>query len=259
QNRKVYVGKLNTQYGVAYLHGVGNYLAVSEGAQIEIWRVNEPTNPQQILKFPPLASSAGVAMWQEGTKYYLVVVEVTTTPPRNMRIYDATCIASGSCAQGQAPPVVGIYSMTHTVPANILFVTFSRVGGKPFLYLGGENMFSGGNQREYLVDVSNPTQPMDVTPQSASGYWGWYYYGNSTGFNWVMPRTAKFNGNYLYRAAFSLFDVHEFRGSSAPASAFTFSTQSSDGQFYAGDPITFTDTSTGFPTSWSWTFLPDGQ
>src|SRR6185295_2790538 len=64
QNRKVYVGKRNTQYGVAYLHGVGNYLAVSEGAQIEIWRVNEPTNPQQILKFPPLASSAGVAMWQ---------------------------------------------------------------------------------------------------------------------------------------------------------------------------------------------------
>ncbi len=257
QNRKVYVGKLNTQSGANYVHGAGDYLAVSQGfLGVEIWKVSTPTSPVRVAQVLPPAGSAGVALWQAGTKYYLAVVQVSNTSPHNLNIYDATCITgTGTCT----PSLVRTYAMNYTAPSSLMFVTFSRAGQTPFLFLGGEDLFSGGPQREFLLDVSNPAQPVDVTPQTANGYWGWYYYGNSTGFNWVMPRTAKFNGNYLYRAAFSLFDIHEFRGSSAPAASFTFSTQSSDGKFYAGDPITFTDTSTGAPTSWSWTFLPDGN
>jgi len=41
--------------------------------------------------------------------------------------------------------------------------------------------------------------------------------------------------------------------------SFSVSTRSSDGKLYSGDPLTFTDTSTGSPTSWTWTFLPDGS
>jgi len=259
QNRHVYVGRINTQTGVNYLHGAGDYLAVSQGfVGVEIWKVNDPVNPVRVSQFIPPGGSAGVALWQQGTHYYLAVVQVSTANPHNLHIYDATCITGGTCT----PTHVRTYPMTYTAPSTLLFATFSRMGQgqTPFLYLGGEDQFSGGPQREFLLDVSNPAQPVDVTPQThASGYWGWYYWGNLTGFNWVMPRTAKFNGTYLYRAAFGLFDIHEYRGNTAPAASFTWTTQSSDGRFYADDPITFTDTSTGFPTSWSWTFLPDGN
>ncbi len=252
-NRKVYVGQLATQSGVSYLHGTGDYLAVSLGyLGVEIWKVSDPTSPLRVAKFTPPAGSAGVALWQDGAKYYLAVVQISNTSPHNLNIYDASCITGGgSCT----PFLVKTFPMTYAAPSTLQFVTFSRLGQTPFLYLGGEDQFSGGPQREFLLDVSNPAQPVDVTPQtSASGYWGYYYYGNSTGFNWVMPRTAKLNGKYLYRAAFGLFDVHVLN--TTPVADFMVTTGSSDGKLYADDPLTFNDQSTGGPTSWSWTFPP---
>lgn len=254
QNRKVYVGSIATQTGASYLHGAGDYLAVSQGSLgVEIWKVNEPTAPQRVLKFAPPGQTYGVALWKEGSKYYLAVVQGGNAPPRYLNIYDVSCVASGGCTAGTK---IGEYQMNHVAPTATLFVTFSRAGQTPFLYLGAEDQFSGGPQREYLLDVSNPTNPVEVTPQGhASGYWGWYYWGNPTGYNWVMPRTAKFYGNYLYRAAFGLFDVHQYKGNLPPAAAFTYSPAT----IYAGDPVTFTDRSTGNPTSWSWSFSPDGS
>ncbi|HBL32031.1 MAG TPA: hypothetical protein DD490_34850, partial [Acidobacteria bacterium] len=257
QNNRVYVGKISTQSGAAYLHGAGDHLAISQGfLGIEIWRVNDPANPLRVAKFTPPGISAGVALWQDGPKHYLAVVQVANVSPHNVNIYDVSCITgTGTCT----PTLVKTFVATYDAPSTILFVTFSRRSGTPYLYLGNEDQFSGGPQREFLLDVTDPTAPVDVTPHvHTGGYWGWYYAGNSTGFNWVMPRTAKFHGNHLYRAAFSLFDIHEFRGNVPPAASFSVGTQSPDGRFYSGDPITFTDHSTGFPTSWTWTFLPDG-
>jgi len=261
QGHQVYVGKVNTQYGVSYLHGAGDYLAVSEGIQVELWRVSSPASPQQVLKFSPPGQSKGVAMWQVGSNYYLAVLQATGSAPRILRIYDVSCVTSG-CAG--APPVVGTYNMNHPEAAEMLYVTVSQAGGSTFLYVGGDNQFSGGAQREYLVDASNPVSPVELTPPFApTGYWGWYYYGNPTGYNWVMPRTAKLataaNGKtYLYRAAFGLFDVHELKGST-PTAGFTYSTpDAADGKVYRGEHVNFNDSSSHNPTSWSWTF-PDGS
>src|SRR6185436_14381646 len=176
---------------------------------------------QRVAKFPPPGQSHGVAMWQEGASYYLAVVQATGTPPRILRIYDVSCVTSG-CGTA-SPPLVGTYFMNHTVAAEMLYVTFSRAAGTPFLYIGGDNVFSGGTQREYLVDVSNPTNPVEVTPEFPGGYWGWYYFGNPTGFNWVMPRTAKLatigGTTHLYRAAFGLLDVHRLNADIDPVPA----------------------------------------
>jgi len=262
QNRKVYMGKINTQYSVDFVHGVGEYVAAAQGsAGIEIWKVTDPAAPQRVLKFSPPGNTFGVAMWQEGAKYYLATVQIANSAPRPLRIYDVSCIATGGCTTGT---LLASYDMSHAAPSANTFISFSRSGSTPFLYVGSEDQFSGTPQREYLFDVSNPAAPTEVTPAQASipggwGYWGWYYAGNSTGFNWVMPRGGKFLNSYFFRAAHSVLDVHKYSGNLAPTAGFTFSTASSDGKLYAGDPINFTDLSTGNPTSHNWTFAPDGS
>ncbi len=269
--RPVYVGKIPTQSGVSYLHGAGNYLANSLGSLgVEVWRVNDPSSPAKVASFAPPGQSAGIALWQDGSKHYLAVLQVSNSAPFPLRVYDVSCITSGCSG---TPPLVTTYNgMNHAVPAAMVFLTFSRgPGGAPFLYVGGEDQFSAGPQREYLLDMSVPSAPVEVTPTLApNGYWGWYYFGSPVvsggnpkgGFNWVMPRGAKLAGGsdgktYLYRAAFGLFDVHEFRGSS-PTAGFTYAPPTAAaGTVYRGDTIQFTDASTGGPTSWSWVF-PDG-
>src|SRR6185436_19402385 len=113
---------------------------VSQGfLGVEIWKVNDPVNPVRVSQLLPPGGSAGVALWQEGTHYYLAVVQVSTANPHNLHIYDATCITGGGTC---TPTHVRTYPMTYTAPTTLLFATFSRAGQTPFLYLGGEDQFS---------------------------------------------------------------------------------------------------------------------
>lgn len=260
QNRRVYVDKVPlvpANAAANYLSGAGNYLAISRGFQgVDIFNVSNPVSSTSIPKVATVAtpgSTAGVALWQDGAKYYLATVQVTNFPPRVLNIYDVSCITSGS---GCAGTLVKSYPMNHAAPSAMIFVTFSRAGSTPFLYVGGEDSFSGTPQREYLLDVTTPANPVDVTPTThPDGYWGWYYFGNPTGFNWVMPRLGKFHNNYFYRAAYALFDIHKYSGNLPPGAGFSYSPTT----VYAGDPVTFTDQSTGTVSSWSWSFSPDGS
>lgn len=245
--RSVYAGKINTTTSVNYLHGAGDYLAVSQGfSGVEIWRVSNPRSPERVASFGGVGGIYGVALWQEGAAYYLAAIDIVG---QVLRIFDLSCLAGGSCTG--TPPQVGSFPLTTGNATDYLFLSFSRHGTKPFLYVGGENQFHSRPQGEYLLDVSSPGNPVDVTPQvDPSGYWGWYYAGNPTGFNWVMPRRGKFNGDAFYRAAFSLMDVHSFVGELPPAAGFGWSPS----EVYPGTPVTFTDQSTGNVTSWTWTF-----
>ncbi|HEV8583004.1 MAG TPA: hypothetical protein VGX68_28385 [Thermoanaerobaculia bacterium] len=264
----VLVGKISTVGTPYFVHGAGNYIAVGLGSSfgLQIFDVSDPASPQ--LKLTALTNPGGrpvqgVALWNQGAAYYLAArLGATITQPAQTAIFDVSCI-TGSCAGLGAPLAALNLSSISTSE----YLTFSRSGSKPFLYVGGDNTCSGsdGQQREWLLDVSNPSNPVDVTPggtASAIGnyggvnltktvnYWSSYYRGSPTGFNLVAPRAGKLLGDYFYRAARSLFDIHRLAGNSLPEVDFTWGPT----EIYPGTPVTFTDLSIGGPSSWLWTF-----
>jgi PKD repeat protein len=245
----VYLGRLGSQQIAYYVAGVGSYVVLSEGSSggFEIWDVSQPAAPA--LRLSGLTSTAvyGVAMWQAGASTYLALRTGT-----DGRIYDVSCIAAaGGCGSGLGSPLATRQLDTGTAS---FFVTFSQSGATPFLYFGSDDICQGGSQREWLFDVTNPASPLDVSPPN---YWGWYYRGNPTGFNNLMPRTGKFVGDYFYRAALSILDIHKWnQGGSATPNVFVA------GPTYGqpGQLLTFTASAalcTPSPSGWSWS-VPGG-
>src|SRR6185436_3535955 len=180
----------------------------------------------------------GIAMWQVGSSYYLAVGNLG-----KVYIYDVSCITGGACSP---PAPLKILDTPNGTPP-ISHVTVSKTGsGTPYIYVSGPDTFSCATQREYLFDVSNPSNPIEITPHAAAGpYWGWYYERCDSGFNWVSPYMGKFYGGNFYRAAYSLLDVHKLALAQPPTANFTWSPET---DIYPGTPVQFTDKSTGSPT-----------
>ncbi|MEM9290110.1 MAG: PKD domain-containing protein [Acidobacteriota bacterium] len=247
----VYLGKLGTRTFAKHIDGAGNFVAVASTFSpkgFEIWNVANPSNPQKVMDGATSDNIYSLAMWQNGSSYYLA-----TRTDSQLRIYNVSCITGGACGAG-AP----IWSTAGVGIASDALVTNSVSNGTPFLYVGTDSWCLQGNQHEWLYDVSNPSSPRDISPQGTIidngdpvGYWNWYYRPNGVhGYNRVKPRVGKFNGNYFYRAAYSIFDVHERTTGSPPVANFTYNPT----EVYPGENVNFVDTSTGNPTSWNWNF-----
>lgn len=273
----VFKGRIGNGTPAIYIDGVGtasgkHYIVASSQSisgtdkGIEIWDVTNPLNPDNVHssdgRFLTNQFTAGVAMWEQDDKQYLA-----THVDGGAQIFNVTsCLAGGGCSSLGNPIWTGSWSTWGKAPlgADRLYVTFSRSGAKPMLYFGSNDQCSGGQQREFVFDASNPSSPDEITPEGTIemggktiDYWGWYYSGNNpaTGFSRVMPMIAKFNGPVLYRAAQTLFDTHVWENAAPtpPNANFDWSPK----PVYANQPVTFTDTSTGTVTSRQWTF-PDG-
>lgn len=244
----VLIGKVGNRTDAKYVSGAGNLLAVSFGSSfgVEIWDVSNPASPQRVVQGLSSDGVYGTAMWKEGNGTYLAL-----RTWNQGRIYDVSCAASGGCG-GLTP----LWTQAMDSGTVNFFVTFSRSNGVPFLYFGSDNRCGGSTQREWLMDVSSPSAPHDITPPARlvngvqTGYWGWYYRGNSTGFNLIMPRTGVFSGDFFYRAGLAIMDIHKRTGGSPPVVDFEFSPL----EVYAGSAVNFLDRSSGVPTSWSWSF-----
>lgn len=204
----VYLGKIGSRGSALFVDGVDRFVAVSFGAArgVEIWDAGSPASPQ--LKLSGLGDRGvdGVAMWRQGSSYFLAA-RTSFFDAALGRAVNATSIWDVSCVTGTCGPLGNpIWSGEFTSLGTRNFLTFSRSGDRRFLYLGSDNRCAGGEQREWLLDVTNAAAPRDITPPA--GYWGWYYRGGPTGFNLVMPRTGQFSGEYFYRAGLSIFDIH---------------------------------------------------
>ena len=251
-----------------YIHGAGNLVVVSYGSSrgFQVFNVANPEAPELRLTHltgPTGKPVNGVAMWQSGGSTYVAArVGATVTGPARLEIYDVSCAAGGSCSN---PPLTGVFAAP--MPGTSQYVSFSRDGGgRPHLYLGSDAINNNAVvQREFLLDVSNPSAPFDISPTNtiqASGlyngvthtaavsYWSWYYRESPTGFNLVAPRAGKFNGDNFYRAARSVLDFHKKAVPSPPTANFTWT----PAEVYPGLPIQFLDASTGQATAWDWSF-----
>lgn len=222
----VYLGRLGSRSAWSYLAGVGNragsryWLAGSAGAAgygLEVWEVSDPAQPSLALSGLASEFVHGVALWRQGSRLLLAL----RSDPFNLlytrvRIYDLSCLEAGTCSTLPTP----LWTANLPYDTSDYFVTASESHGIPFLYLASFNKCNVGFeiQNEWLLDVSDPASPVDVTPAPqviasvTVGYWGWYYRASLTGFNEVAGRIGKFNGEYFYRAAYSIFDVHHLVG-----------------------------------------------
>ena len=248
-----YVSRMGSRNIVNYVDGVDTFVVLSFGLSdrgLELYNVANPASPQRLFTALTNDFVQGVALWKKGASYYLGAV-VHVSGGIQARIYNMSCLATGSCS-GLGPQV---WSQNLPSGGTEFFLTYSKGNGRDFLSLGGVNNCSQLTQNEWLFDATTPASTTDITPPDAfvsgqlTGYWGWYYRRNPTGFNNTSGRVGKFDGQYFYRAAFNIFDVHELT-SSAPAADFVYAPST----VYQGEPIDFTDTSSGGPTSFSWSF-----
>lgn len=265
----VYLGKVGNR-GVKYVAGaqVGNrtYIATSSGLTsprgVEVWDVTTPTAPR--LAASGLSSSIvwGVAMWSDNGKGYVGLRTEAAT--EQALIFELSgCGATGGCNGMQQ--IASTLLPSSGSAQDWKSVTFSRSGNTPFLHFGDNLLCSAGmssRRHEALYDVSNPSSPVEISPTAtiphpddpslSVDYWSWYYSTFTKGYSHVAPRAGKFNGAIFYRAASSLLDAHEWvAGPGQPPSAnFTWSPT----QIFPGEPVSFTDTSTGGVSSRSWTF-----
>ncbi len=263
----VYRGRIGSRGGLLYVDGVSNaaqtqlWVASAGGRTstgMELWNVSNPTNPQLVFAptFPESPSYPdfvhGVALWRNGSSYYLALRVEVGNNTTSARIYDVSCIATSSCTGLPAP----IWSRNLPNESAEFYITASEGAGRRFLYFGNNNRCASGLQNEWLYDVSSPSSPTDVTPGPGlvggeqTGYWGWYYRANPTGFNEIDPRIGKFNGQHFYRTAYSIFDIHVLNSGGPPTAAFSHT----PALVYEGQQIDFADSSLGNPASWSWTF-----
>ncbi len=253
----VFLGRIGSRSAANFVDGVDHFVAVTSlgnPSGLEIWDVRDPSQPRQVTDALQGRVLYGVAMWKQSGAYYLAVREAG-----QHSIYDASCIANGPCT----PALVWSRPATSPAQPGLGTVTFSRADGTPFLYWGTGSVCPSFPQEEWLDDVSNAWAPRDITPQEVEvlggeevSYWSWYYRsGGVNGFNNVQPQAGKFNGTYFYRVAKGLFDVHQRTEVLPPLADFTWSPE----DVYSGLEVAFADASTGLPSSYSWSFEPDGD
>lgn len=255
----VYVGRVGSVAAGSYIDGVDNFVALTGDGGVKVFDVSNigtagVANLQPKLNALQGVPAYGVALWKQGVKYYL---GVTVYAGRNgdgslkfeMRIYDASCL-TGTCSGLGAPLSV----RTVRGGSRDQFLTYSQDAGQHYLYAGTDDGCNDGTpQREFLFDVTEPANPDSL---GSEGYWDWYYganYNGSTvknGYSRVSPRQGKVWNGHFYRAAHTIMDVHKITVSGPPVADFTYSPT----EIYPGTPVNFTDTSSGAPTSWAWTF-----
>jgi PKD repeat protein len=243
----VYMG-LVSGFGTGWgsISGTGTFLATGKNGRtgtLSIWNVSTPGAPSLAVDIP--GGTPGVALWKNGGSYFAAKLDLTG---KQLSVYNVSCIATGTCSGAPAALWTG------TIGSNAMqHLSASVDGANAYIYIGGDDLGSCAVQREYIYDVTTPSNPVEITPKDhpeLGGYWGWYYMGCDTGFNLVGPRQGKVHANRLYRAAMTILDSHKINKGGPPVAGFAWA----ETEIYPGTPVHFTDQSSGGPAVWMWQF-----
>jgi PKD repeat protein len=220
----VYRGKLGETNLSLFLDAIKRdghvYVAKSggNGVPVEIWEVTTPSSPgTAVRRFQGLSSGGqGLAFFEKNTIPYLGVVEKVGSGWR-LRAYNVdACLDTNGCGSLGSPLIDRALSVSASSPQ---FLNFSSSGSTPFLYYGANEFGLEGSKVEQLLDLSNfPGSVSEITDSGGTyhdtcngetvDYWGDYYPHNDKGLRNIRPMVGKFKGNYFYRAAFGVLDVH---------------------------------------------------
>ncbi len=170
-------------------------------------------------------TSYGVALFEYESRYYL-----GTTDRDNFEVYDVTPCLSGSpgCSLSNRK------AQFPTVGHDLAFVSYSESNGIPFLHKGFHTLCSSpptttqGNP-EYLLDLREIASGQAVEVRGEQyveqgqvstqkiDYWSSYYDQANNGYSTFSPHSGRFHGDYFYRGAQTMFDIHKWVGD-VPAS-----------------------------------------
>jgi hypothetical protein len=150
-------------------------------------------------------------MWRDDGKIYAALAAGTADRRGKLLVWDVSCISDSSPCLLPASKVYDTTAIAETTKFPFTLNISKTADGTPYLYAGSTEIAGPCTaQREFLYDATDPFNLHDITPQTyQDGYWGWYYQGCSTGYNYAAPRHAVILGNILYRAAFGFADSHE--------------------------------------------------
>lgn len=257
----VFLGEV-LQGTITALTGTEDLVLVTRNLDgLGVYDFSNPQKPALLVDIPlseftrPAAATG--ALWRSGASYY-AAAGFTVGRSKKAVIYNVSCLTSSA----NCTPTLLPWELT--LGFGDPKMSFSRSGGTPFLYVVSDSR-NGGLQNEWLLDVSNPSAPKDMTPSPGTingetvGYWGWYYEGNPTGFRWALPRFGEFFGAHLFRAAFSIFDIHRLTLDQPPVADFDWASREPDGLIYGGPTgvgslVDFVDASQGKVSLRTWTF-----
>ncbi|MEM9598560.1 MAG: hypothetical protein AAGD06_30120, partial [Acidobacteriota bacterium] len=255
---------------------VGNkiYAAVSSGLSflpMEIWEISIPAIPSNAqMRFQGLNGARGMQFIQKGGNTYLALVESTAGNANDrIKIFDVDdCLDLNGCTTLGSPLVNRpIRPFPNTSEQ---FLTYSESGNTPFLYYGAASLLADGSQVEQLLDITNLGTTNVITEVTDGGgtyvdgcngttvdYWGDYYQRNDFGLRDFYPRTGKFSGNYFYRAAQTVLDVHVRGAGGGGADPVVTTEAGGTPPYYFGDAINFTATSQNCTGAENWEWFAD--
>lgn len=277
----IYRGKIGTAVNTRYISGIvrnGNIYAMGSFGGIagntpfpELWEIADPTSPTTAVRrfVGTVKDTHGVTLFKKGVNHYLAVVE-----NKRVKIYNVDdCLDTSGCTG--LPTALFDHALRNQ---NWLFnyLTHSQSNGTDFLYYGCECNFLSNDAVERLFDLSNlggsniipeitatggtysdndqPNTPCTTT-HTGIGYWSHQYSNNRYGLRNFNPRKGVFNGNYFYRVAQAVFDVH-VRGAVTSVPSTTTSTASAP-PYWFGEPVNFVATAQNCPGAESWTWSTD--
>jgi PKD repeat protein len=246
----IYIRRLGSLNAIAGVHGVGTTVAVSS-SRFELWNI---AGGSALASFDPGLNgfNTAVGMFTQGGSTYLAGLYLATGARTELTVWNVTSCLSFGCV-GTPPVAAGPISLPDADQPRYLSV--SERGGHAHLFIGSEITCAGPDQSEWLFEVKPNGGGIVLDELSTPAYWKWYYATNANGTFDLRPRKARFLGDILYRAGWSILDAHRFEGLSAPTAGFAASAST----VYAGDLVDFTDTSSGSPTSWAWDLGADGS